>query len=242
MTTPPYSELVASIRQEGEAILAASRQDLDAAVVTCGDWLIRDLLGHVGSVFRRAATLVEDRITTELAWTRPPDDLEDPVGYMSEALDDLVAALSSAEPDTPVWNWSPQPHVAAFWARRMTHEATIHRYDAQRAFGVAQPIDADLANDGFDELIDVLLPRIITRDSPTLPAGTFCFSATDDGEWMLQSEPTSVDRLEVGTPDVTIRGTASALLLAAYNRIRWTSLEIDGDTSLLEAWSAAIKF
>jgi uncharacterized protein (TIGR03083 family) len=242
VTTPPYPELVAAVRQEGEAILAASRQDLDAAVTTCGDWKIRDLLGHVGSVFRRAATLVEERITTELAMSAPPDDLEDPVGYMSEALDDLVAALSSAEPDTPVWNWSTQPHVAAFWARRMAHEATIHRYDAQRAFGVAQPLDADLAEDGFDELVDVLLPRIISRDSPTLPSATYCFSATDDGDWTLRTESAEVERLELGTPDVTVRGTASALLLAAYNRVKWTSLEVEGNTELLDLWSTLIHF
>ena len=242
MTTPPYPELVAAIRQEGEAILAASRQDLDAAVPTCGDWLIRDLLGHVGSVFRRVATLVEDRLTTELAWTAPPDDIDDPAAYMADALDDLVQALSAAEPDTPVWNWSDQPHIAAFWARRMTHEATVHRYDAQRAFDVAQPIDADLANDGMDELVDVLLPRIMTRDQPELPSATYCFAATDDGEWTLRSEPTGIERLEVGTPDVTVRGTASALLLAAYNRIKWSSVEVDGDVGLLDAWSSAIKF
>ena len=242
MTTPPYPELIAAIRQEGEAILAASRQDLDAAVKTCGDWLIRDLLGHVGSVFRRAASLVEDRMTTELSWMPPPDDLPDPTSYMSDALDDLVQALSGAEADTPVWNWSPQPHEAAFWARRMAHEATIHRYDAQRAFGVAQPLDADLANDGMDELVDVLLPRIITRDNPQLVSATYCFAATDDGEWTLRTEATAVERLEIGTPDVTVRGTASALLLASYNRVKWTSLEVDGDAELLAAWSAQFKF
>ena len=54
----------------------------------------------------------------------------------------------------------------------MTHESAVHRYDAQRAHGLAQPIDADLACDGMDELVDLLLPRIVRRDSPELPTAT----------------------------------------------------------------------
>ena len=41
---------------------------------------------------------------------------------------------------------------------------------------------------------------------------------------------------------MTVRGTPSALLLAAYNRVRWTSLEAEGDTALLDEWSQLLKF
>src|SRR5947209_460255 len=125
----------------------------------------------------------------------------------------------------------------------MAHESSVHRYDAQRAHGVAQPIDADLAHDGLDELIDLLLPRIIKRDAPTLPEATFAFVATDEGEWFVRLGSDGAQRLGTAkSPDVTARGTASALLLAAYARVRWTSLEVDGDATRLDEWSDAIRF
>lgn len=241
--TPSYSELVAAVRGEGEAIVTSGAVDLDIAVPTCGDWRMRDLLVHVGSVYRRAATVVGDRVTTEVAWQPPPDDPADPVAYLQEALDDLVEALRSADAETPAWNWSPLPDVAEFWARRMAHESAVHRYDAQRAHGLAQPIDADLAHDGMDELVDVLLPRIVTRDAPKLSDAVFAFSAADDGEWIVQTSADGVERLSATrSAGVTVRGPGSSVLLAAYGRVKWVSLEVTGDESLLQKWSESFRF
>lgn len=244
MTTPGYNELIAAIRSEGEAVLTAGLQDLDLPVKTCGSWSMRDLLVHVGRVYHRAASAVSERATSEVEWTAPPDDLADVGGYLTEALNDLVHALSDCDPDTPVWNWSGHDQTAQFWARRMAHESAVHRYDAQRAHGLAQPLDADLAQDGLDELIDLIAPRVISRDKPDLPNGTFAFAATDDEtQWNFRLGDGGIQRLDVAKdPDVSVRGTASALLLAAYNRVRWTSLEIDGDAGLLDAWSHCLKF
>jgi uncharacterized protein (TIGR03083 family) len=204
--TPSYSELVAAVRGEGEAIIAAGSVGLDTPVPTCGDWTVRDLLVHVGRVYHRAAGLVAERVTAERGYPPTPPDDVDAVDYLRDALDELVEALGSAEADTPVWNWSDEPQVAAFWARRMAHESAVHRYDAQRAQGLAQPIDADLAHDGMDELVDVLLPRIVTRDSPALPDAVFAFAAADDGEWLVQTGAAGVERLPASkTPDVTVR-------------------------------------
>lgn len=241
--TPSYSELIATIRKEGEAILAAARFGVDAEVPTCGEWHVADLLGHVGSVYRRAATVIGERATEEVKWTPPPGDA-DPIDYLTEALDDLVEALTSADPDSPAWNRFDVPRTAAFWARRMAHESAVHRYDAQRAHGVAQPIDDDLARDGLDEAIDILLPYIAARDELSLPEATYCFTAVDEEDsWAVSLGPDGVKRLDMAKePDVTARGTPSALLLAAYNRIRWTSLDVDGDAALLDEWSQLLKF
>jgi uncharacterized protein (TIGR03083 family) len=243
MTTPAYNELVASIRQEGEAIVAAGRLGLDVAVPTCGDWTMTDLLRHVGRVYLRAGTLVGERSTTEQDYPPEPAADADPIDYICDALDELVAALASCDPETPVWNWAEQPPAAASRARRMAHESTIHRYDAQRAHALAQPIDADLAHDGMDELVDVIVPRVIRRDQPELPDATVLFVATDDGEWPLRFSAGSVERLELAKdPDVTATGTASALLLAAYGRVPWSAQKVDGDAAVLDAWADQIRF
>jgi hypothetical protein len=44
------------------------------------------------------------------------------------------------------------------------------------------------------------------------------------------------------TPDVTVRGTASSLMLAAINRVEWSSMEIEGNGALLDEWSKALRF
>jgi len=243
MTQSSYSEFVATVRKEGEAILAAARFGLDEPVPTCDEWTVRDLLLHVGRVYGRAGTIVGERVTSPQDFPSQPRDDIDAIDYVTDALDDLVAALTSADADTPVLNWSREPQTATFWARRMAHESAVHRYDAQTAHGVAQPLDADLARDGLDEMIDVLLPRIVARDQVTLPSATYVFATVDDGSWPVRLGPDGVERLDLAKePDVTVRGTPSALMLAAYGRVPWTSLEVDGDVALLEQWSSLLKF
>lgn len=243
MTTPSYAELVAAIRQEGEGIVTAAGMGLDAAVKTCGDWTVRDLLLHVGQVYANAGRLVGERITEDPGGRPPVPEGAEPVAYVADTLEELVDALASCEPTTPVWNWSPEPDVAAFWARRMAHESAVHRYDAQRAHGVAQPIAADLAHDGMDELVDVLLPRIMERDRPQPPDATYAFVATDEGEWVVHTSPQGVGRVATTKgADVTVRGPSNLLLLAAYGRAKWASLEVTGDDSLLPAWTSSIRF
>jgi len=243
MTNIPYAELTAAVRGEGEAIVAAARMGLDVAVPTCGDWQMPDLLRHVAAVYHRAATAVDQRATQPVEWQAPGDDGADPIAVLADALDELVHALSGADADTAVWNWSGRDQNASFWARRMAHESAVHRFDAQRAHGMAQPIDADLAHDGLDELVDVIAPRVVERDQVELTEATYSFVATDEGVWHVQFGPDGLQRLDVAKePDVTARGTASALLLAAYARVPWTSLEVDGDMAALDAWNASLRF
>jgi uncharacterized protein (TIGR03083 family) len=243
VTTPSYSELVAAVRREGEGIVSAGGVELDLAVPTCGDWRMGDLLVHVGRVYHRACELVGERETSQRDYPAAPPEGTDPRDYLRDALDELVEALSSADAETPVWNWSSEPHVAAFWARRMAHESAVHRYDAQRAQGLAQPVDDELAHDGMDELVDVLLPRIIDRDALVLPEGVYAFSTADEGEWVLRTGPGGIERVPTSKgADVTVRGPASAVLLAAYGRVKWASLEVGGDESLLPRWSESFRF
>jgi hypothetical protein len=168
----------------------------------------------------------------------------DALEVFANALDELVAALKDCDAETPVWNWSEnEPDLAGFWARRMAHESSVHRFDAQTAHGVVQPIDAELAGDGLDELVDVVVPRVYERDAISGPTGTLALDSSDDGTWCLELEPHGVRRLDVlSDPAVTVRGTTSALLLATYSRVPWTSLETEGDAEVLAGWTTAMSF
>jgi uncharacterized protein (TIGR03083 family) len=241
---PAYAELVAATRREGEALLSAARMGLDAPVPTCGDWDVSRLVVHVGRVFHRAARLVSERRTTppeEGFVPRPPDDV-DPVDYTGDALEELVAALAGAAPDDPVWNWSGADATAHFWARRMAHESSVHRWDAQNAHGVSQPIGADLASDGISELAEVIVPRIYERGVSDGPIGTLGLAAADDGSWRFGLAETGLTVLGPDGPaDATAHGPACDLLLVLYGRLPIGTVEVAGDAGLLDAWVRALQ-
>jgi len=241
--TPSYPELVIAVRREGEGLLAAARSGSDAAVPACGDWTVADLAKHVWQVYANVTQYVSTRATSRPD-TLPEMPEGDPVELLAGQLDALVGALSECEPETPIWTWVfDAPDGAIFWARRMAHESAVHHFDAQSAHGIRQPIDAELAADGIDELIDVILPRIYKRDKVTGPTGTIALRATDEDSWLLELSPDGVQRSElIESPQVTASGTSSALLLALYSRVPWTSLDLAGDVDLLEAWTSAVSF
>jgi uncharacterized protein (TIGR03083 family) len=243
MTTPSYSELVTALRREGEGILAAAGMGLDADVPTCEEWNVAALVEHMSRLYSRIGYLVSNRIT-QRPESVPDLPAGEPLEVLSGLLDELVIALTECEADTPVWTWVfDGVGVAAFWARRMAHESSVHRYDAQAAHGVEQPIDAELAGDGLDELIDTIAPRIYGRDEVSGPTGTVALQSSDDGLWCLDLEPAGIRRLDVlSDPTVTVSGTSSALLLASYSRLPWTSLEVTGDADLLTRWTTAMAF
>jgi uncharacterized protein (TIGR03083 family) len=243
MTTPAYSELVTAVRREGEGILTAAGMGLDADVPTCEDWDLAELVEHVSRVYSRVGYLVSHRVTQ-----RPESvpDLPDgaPLEVLSGLLDELVHTLAECDAETPVWTWVfDVPGTASFWARRMAHESSVHRYDAQASHGVVQPIDAELAGDGIDEFIDVIAPRIYGRDGVSGPTGSVALQSSDDGSWWLTLEPGGISRHDVlNEPQVAVSGTSSALLLAACGRVPWPSLDVTGDVDLLNRWTAAMRF
>jgi uncharacterized protein (TIGR03083 family) len=243
MTTPAYAELVSAVRREGEGLAAAAGMGLEPRVPACHDWNVEALVVHVSRVYARIARVVSTR-ATESPQSAPELPAGEPIAVFTDLLDELVSALAECDADTPLWNWEPgAPQTALFWARRMAHESSVHRFDAQAAHGVMQPIDSELANDGIDELVDVIAARVYSRDEVTGPTGTVSFRSSEADTWQLQLEAKGIRRIDViSEPDVTVSGTSSALLLAAYARIPWTSLDVSGDSDLLDRWSTAMNF
>jgi uncharacterized protein (TIGR03083 family) len=242
VSTPAYSELVSAVRREGQGILTAAGMGFDADIPTCEGWQVAKLVNHISKIYAYVAGVVSSRATEDPGRATLPDG--EPLQVLSDVLDDVVAALSEIDAETPVWNWSDDaPDLGLFWARRMAHESSVHRFDAQAAHGVMQPIESELAGDGIDELIDMVAPRIYRREGVTGPTGTIALQSSDDGAWLLGLEPQALSRLEVlSEPDVAVSGTSSALLLASYSRIPWTSLDVTGNADLLNQWTEAMTF
>lgn len=243
MSTPSYAELVAALRQEGEGIVAAARLGTGAPVSTCPGWTVGDLASHVGRVYRFAAEVLESRARVA-GYPPGPGPEADPVDYLQDGLEEIITALVELSPDTPVWNWSNQPDLAAFWARRMTHESLIHRYDAERAHEVATTIDIDLAVDGIDEVFDAIAPRMLGRRTVPGLDGTLRLVASDaDGQWSAKLAPDSISVTRgPGGGDLTVRGRTADLLLLLYNRGDCAECELTGAQELLTVWRDHVHF
>jgi uncharacterized protein (TIGR03083 family) len=250
MTTPPYDELVELTRSEGAALLDAAKNRLDAPVRTCGDWTAARLLGHVGRVYKGAATMLATRATAAPV-DKPAPPGADVVEYFAEGLAAVTDALAATRPDDDVWNWGAErPAGAIWWARRMAYETVVHRADADLAAGqplARETVPAATAADGIDEFLEFMLPRQQRRAPATDLRGTLHLHATDDdlpagaGEWLLTLSPISCDISRGHAKgDAALRGPAYELLLVLYNRLPTDAVDAHGDGRLLAAWRSQV--
>jgi uncharacterized protein (TIGR03083 family) len=131
----------------------------DARVPTCPDWDVADLVWHLTEVQYFWAAVVRQQ-QLDLAKV-DSEDLARPANHLDlmrladRCTRDLVAVLRRTPPATPVWTWADD-QSAGFVLRRQTHEALIHRVDAECVAGERTGMDAALAADGVDEALRVM--------------------------------------------------------------------------------------
>ena len=214
----------------------AERAGSSAAVPTCPDWTVLDLVAHQGMVHRWAAAIVRGE--------QPDDDAvagfetsgraaSDPLGWLRDGAVEVSRALGGSGADRePLVFLNDAPAPRGFWARRQCHETTIHAVDALSAALGRLPraeetwIDRETALDGIDELLGGFLTRPRSRlrcdDDATLavvPA-----DATDWWEVSLGPRPAVVTRHVSAydgadlDPDWELTGSAVELYLRLWNR------------------------
>jgi uncharacterized protein (TIGR03083 family) len=242
---------LSALRSDGAAVLAAIRQAgaVTKPVPSCPDWTVGDLARHLGSVYRRtrlnagSAGVSESWGPVVVPSEAPPADDEQVVAWFAGELAQIDAFLDQLDPDLPTWNWAPQAKTAAFWFRRMAHETAVHRWDAQLATSLAEPLETKLAGDTVSEVLDTFLPAG-RRRAASDEAGLVQLTATDLGQvWTVRLWPEGVALLDTDTlldDDAhpargTANGTASDLALALWGRLAFDILDTAGDTALLKA-------
>ena len=234
------------LRREGELLASAATQaGLGAAVPACPGWAVRDLLKHTGFVHRWAAGYVAeqrtDRVETpdegELLTLGPSDD--GLVDWYRAGHAGLVRALADADRGVTCWTFMPAASPLAFWARRQSHETTIHRVDVQQAAASGhEPVPPRLAADGIDELLTGFLPRAARRRSWQPAPGTLGVHAADGpastAHWLIAMSPGHAEVTRgTGPADCDITGSAADLYLLLWNRRDPAGLDLRGDPSHL---------
>ncbi|MEU4213894.1 maleylpyruvate isomerase family mycothiol-dependent enzyme [Actinoplanes sp. NPDC026623] len=238
---------LAALRADGPAFQdAVAETGPDAAVPRCPGWTVADLTEHVTTTLRWVRALAPRGVIDR------PDDpvIFEPRPAWPEALDHLrremtgtIETLDALDPDLPSWTWPAQARKAGFWQRRMAHEISVHRWDAESAAGRALPIETKLAADGVNEVIDTWLPAG-RRKGPTDLHGVVHLIATDASyEWFVRLRGAGISLLDTGTildsddhhPRAEAAGTASDVLLALMGRIDPDNLVVTGDPRLISA-------
>jgi uncharacterized protein (TIGR03083 family) len=187
-------------------------------------WSARDLVVHLGTVHRWATAIV----TAGHADGPPPDRAERPsdgelLDWYAAGLATLVTTLRTTPPDVPAWHMSPAaPKVAAEWARRQAHELAVHRMDLEAAAGVPHaPVEPDLAEDGVDELLSVVVPRWARTEPLRSAEAVVSVRVTDTGrEWEVRVArgAVSVAPERTGRAQAHVEGRATQLLLRLWGR------------------------
>jgi uncharacterized protein (TIGR03083 family) len=223
--------------------------DLDTQVPSCPGWTLVRLVKHTGIAHRWVTAIVASRATEpvnakELDIGLPEDTAEYP-RWLASGAAPLLSALRDAGPDTPVWSWFSQVG-SGWWARRMLHETTVHRADAELAIGAAPEIDPVVAADGVDEFLSHASrgARPSQQMSEFPPGQSIHLHATDEGlgeagEWLISLRDGGYEWShghEKGS--VAVRGPAARLLLLVYGRTRPDDerLQVFGDAGLLATW------
>lgn len=236
-------QFIENLRADGEGLAAAAeRAGLDAPVPTCPGWRVRDLLLHLGGVHRWAGAHVTRHRRepfgpdeeAEFFTTHADDRLLD---WFRDGHQELVRALSEADPALDCWTFLPAGSPLEFWARRQAHETAVHRADAEAASGGHPRWAPPFAADGIDELLTGFFARRPQRLAID-PPQSIALHATDAGAaWTIRMEP---DRLHVdrtGQPaTLHITGTASRLYLLLWNRTGLNGLDTNGDVRAWDAW------
>ncbi|GAA4914707.1 maleylpyruvate isomerase family mycothiol-dependent enzyme [Stackebrandtia albiflava] len=231
-----FSRFTTGTAAEASALAAAAEGRSDAVVPTCPEWTVADLVHHVAMVYEHKTLCMRTGAPPQ-PW--PPADEGDPVTRLRIALGDLLAEFTGREPTDPTYTWYDPDQTVGFWMRRMAHETTIHRVDAQLAAGIpVTPVDAALAEDGIDEFLDVCAVWGAGRRPERLASA----AADATGEAVALVTP-GRRRLVTVTPEAmviaesdapataTVTGDASALYRWVWRRHDPETVTVEGDTA-----------
>ncbi|MET9580646.1 maleylpyruvate isomerase family mycothiol-dependent enzyme [Streptomyces massasporeus] len=242
--------------------VVSSGADLSGTVPTCPDWSLEDLVRHVGGALCWVEFIVRTRAGEEVPEERVPGlggperrgDAAVLDAWLAESGEQVVTALREAGPDTKVWGWAGVLDTG-FWARRVTHEITVHRADATLAAGLPYEVAPEVAADAVDEWLQIVehVQRTVPHDAARElrgPGLSIHLHATDTGpevnaEWLVELTEDGVAWSRGHRKaTVALRGPLTSVLLAFYRRLPLDApeLEVLGERELLEFWLERATF
>ncbi len=128
--------------------------------------------------------------------------------WFADGASALESLFRNSGPGEPVWTWSRE-QTTGFWLRIQTIEAAVHRWDAENAIGVAQPVEAELAGDAVGHTFEIMAPaRRAWTQAPPGSGERFRLRQSDGtGDWTVHFDGDDVRLNEsTGPCDVELAG------------------------------------
>ena len=228
-------------------VATVESKGFEAEVITCPTWDGRALIAHQAMVHRWATANLRGEDASQVpTQTTIRESVDDLGSYFREGLDTLVTTLRDAPDDLRALVFlNDAPAAKQFWARRQTHENTIHSVDALSAdleripTAAEAAIDVDVALDGIDELLCGFFTRGKAKIFDGAEYDVDVVPTDSDQRWTLHvaERLTVTANAAAGDAQVRIAGPADAIYLALWNR--GDAVEVTGDDGLLDRWHAS---
>lgn len=217
---------------------------IDVPVPTCPGWTLGELANHLGRVYARVATVIQNKANEAPDRSSVPRRAEGqpPAEWLRERLDIVVKVLSEVDESERCWNFiGGAGSPVGFWWRRQAHETLIHRVDAELSLelsiGTPSP---EVAADGIEDFLEIAGLQLVDWSELDLGSGTTIHLHAADvmesnAEWTLNAEAASFCRAHLKA-DIALRGPAWSLDRWCWGRGGGKGLEAFGDAQAAEAW------
>lgn len=209
----------------------------EAPVPTCPGWSGRNLRAHFANVLRARVPVLSHPSPNPPGpedWQRVRPDSAGLGEAVLKAADQVAGLLRTVGPGVGVWSFYPPDMSTTFWARRLAHEAFIHRSDGELTAGLTPEVAPDVAADGVGELLRIFLARPGRPLGDDGPAAVVHLQGRDAAcEWSVRlgGPEVVVDEGPVSA-DCRIVGPAAELYLWGWGRAQLRDSEVSGDRSL----------
>ncbi len=240
MTTSLAPErYLALVDTDTQRLIEVAERGVDAAVPTCPGWTVGDLLDHVAHVYEHKV-----RVMSAAAW---PDDWppaeyagREPIGFLSEASDHLFTEFARHEPSELTATFGDDDTIT-FWMRRMALEVAIHRLDGELAHGDPTPIDSELALDGIDEFLRVMLAGDWQGETEhPVDATVAVESAGLRWQGAVSGTTVTMTPASADPAEVTVSGAAEVLFRWLWGRSDDDRVQIEGDPEVVREVKARL--
>ncbi|WP_344219173.1 maleylpyruvate isomerase family mycothiol-dependent enzyme [Kribbella sancticallisti] len=243
MSLPPERAAfyLACLQADSARLAEVGRLGLDAEVPSCPGWTVESVLRHVALVYLHKIEALRSGVRPE-PW--PPNlDERDTLELYDEARAAIVTALETAGTDLATWTFSPDDKTSAFWYRRMALETVIHRIDAELGHDVVTPVDQDLALDGIDEVLVLMLGGPWWEEGDTEHPVDATIRITSEGRsWTirLDAKSATVTPGSEGDVDAEVFGDAPEIFLWLWGRGDLDMAQSAGDDDAVLAFRARV--
>jgi uncharacterized protein (TIGR03083 family) len=237
------------ISDETSRIVDAYERDRSAPIPWSDRWTVGTVARHVSATHHVITEVIRGRPDADFGLfgelQTPSKDAPEFVEWFRSGTSSLLEQLGNVRADAKCWSWYEPGGCVGWWARRMAHEALVHRADTDAAAGQEFSVTPEIAADAIDEYLDVFVAA--SRSGSDAPAGPLVsFECTDasDRWWLdLSRRGDRVVSREALAASVRIRGRARDLLLIVWGRVpisRTAGVEVSDDRAELNRWSELV--